>query len=90
MPPMIDMEGQKIGRLTVGEFAHCNRFGGAHWNVTCACGNTLVVNGRDLRRGHTLSCGCLFREMMAASMKRLQRKQRLLREAFRGTELGSK
>jgi hypothetical protein len=51
MPPMIDMQGQKIGRLLVGDFSHTNRFGGCHWNVTCSCGNTLVVNGRDLRRG---------------------------------------
>jgi hypothetical protein len=87
---MIDMEGQKYGRLLVGEFAHNNRFGGCHWNVTCECGNTLVVNGRDLRRGHTLSCGCLHREDATTRMKRMRTQQSIVRNAFRGTELGKK
>ena len=82
------MFGQKFGRLTVGEFAHNNRFSGCHWNVTCSCGNTLVVNGRDLRRGHTLSCGCLHSEAAAVRMKRMRMQQSILREAFRGTAFG--
>lgn len=32
------------------------------WNCECDCGNTTIVCGSSLRKGHTRSCGCLVRE----------------------------
>lgn len=59
----IDMQGQKIGRLTVGEPIR-----GGHevkWRCTCECGTNLEVVGHLLRSGDTRSCGCLRKEVTA-------------------------
>lgn len=56
-----DETGNTYERLTVIAFSHTNnRY--AHWKCKCICGNVVVVNGRDLRRGHSKSCGCLHNE----------------------------
>lgn len=56
-----DITGKKFGRLTVKEFLYkqnkCN-----FWKCICDCGNEIVVRQKDLRRGHTKSCGCYQRE----------------------------
>src|SRR5208337_4764440 len=59
----LEQHGPNFNRLTVIEdsfwrdkayilFCKC----------TCACGNVVDVQVRDLLRGHTKSCGCLQRE----------------------------
>lgn len=58
MAKVIDITNQKFGKLTVIERENNNRHGQAMWLCKCECGNTKVVNGRDLRNGHTKSCGC--------------------------------
>ncbi len=57
-----DMTARTIGRLYVLGFSHINRNAFAVWSVQCACGNVLEAVGADMRRGHTLSCGCIQRE----------------------------
>ena len=54
---MIDITGQKFGKLTVDGFAYIknNR---AYWNCTCDCGIHCVKMGKYLRSGDTKSCGC--------------------------------
>ena len=32
---------------------------GAEWNCVCECGKVFIANGKEIRSGHTLSCGCL-------------------------------
>lgn len=59
-----DLTGQKFGRLTVIE----RDFGvtdkkGAYWKCRCECGSVKTINGRALRTGATLSCGCLNRDI---------------------------
>ena len=60
MAHLIDMTGQRFGRLTVIEKlptdpnAKC-----ATWRCVCDCGNERVVRGIALRRGECVSCGCL-------------------------------
>lgn len=61
---MIDLTGQKFGRLTVLERAE-NYKTAARWKCSCDCGNVKVVIGRCLRTGHTKSCGCLSAELAA-------------------------
>ena len=56
----IDLNGQRFGRLIVFEYV-----GSSRWNVLCDCGVEFIVNGADLRKGHTKSCGCLQKERMA-------------------------
>jgi hypothetical protein len=61
MTKMIDMEGRKIGRLTVLGYAG-SRFRGraarASWFCACSCGATIITTGAKLREGQE-SCGCL-------------------------------
>jgi hypothetical protein len=63
MSKMIDMEGKKVGKLTVLGYAG-SRFRGrsakASWHCLCDCGARLVVvGGAHLREGTTRSCGCM-------------------------------
>ena len=32
-----------------------------YWKCKCECGQIKTISGRDLRTGHTLSCGCLHK-----------------------------
>ena len=54
-----DMLGKKYGHLTVIERAGSTIWGEALWKCQCDCGiNQPIVSGRNLRIGHTTSCGC--------------------------------
>ena len=55
---VIDVTGQKFGRLTVISRAENSKTGQVRWLCECECGNQTVVQGADLRRGRTKSCGC--------------------------------
>lgn len=55
---LIDLRGQKFGRLTVIERAENAKCGEARWLCKCACGKEVVVFGNALRSGNTSSCGC--------------------------------
>lgn len=60
---MNDFTGMKVGRLQVIE-RNGSRNNMAVWKCKCDCGNIVNVMGRDLKRGHTKSCGCLHKEEM--------------------------
>jgi hypothetical protein len=62
MPALLDLTGQRFGRLVVATRGGTVR-GHAGWNALCDCGNTLIVSGYKLRTGHTKSCGCLRAEV---------------------------
>jgi len=66
---MINLTGQKFGRLTVLEDG--GRKGGeVLWKCLCECGNTVDVIGSNLRRGNTKSCGCLQKERTSETNKK--------------------
>lgn len=61
----IDMTGQRVGRLTVIEYAGSVRRAtgcGATWRCICDCGKECIRGGGALRQGATFSCGCRVRE----------------------------
>ena len=67
----IDLTGQPFGRLVViREYGRKN--GAVLWLCRCLgrngddCGKEVVVDGRNLRRGRTKSCGCLSREQFGS------------------------
>lgn len=63
---LIDMSGQKFGRLTV-LFKAGNAPGGQpYWLCWCECGTLHPVLSGNLRNGKTNSCGCLYRETRLA------------------------
>lgn len=65
MGRLIDLTGQRFGRLVVMERAE-NKGNAVTWLCKCDCGAETLVSGKDLRRGHTQSCGCFHRENFGA------------------------
>ena len=60
---LIDLTGQKYGRLTVIERAGPTVHGGhAKWVCQCECGAVITAAGNHLRTGNTTSCGCVQAE----------------------------
>lgn len=57
MSRLIDLTGQRFGMLTVLRRAE-SRNGKVCWTCRCDCGSTIEVSGNNLKRGHTVSCGC--------------------------------
>ena len=57
--------GQKFERLTVVSLAGKDKCSHSLWLCRCDCGNERIVEGSDLKRGRTKSCGCLHRQLVA-------------------------
>ncbi len=49
-----DLRGSRFDRLSVIRYV-----GESKWECRCECGKTVVVNGNNMKNGHTKSCGCL-------------------------------
>jgi hypothetical protein len=56
---ILDLVGQKFGRLTVLEMCPREKGDSTKWVCKCDCGKTIEVEGSSLKRGNTQSCGCL-------------------------------
>lgn len=55
---IIDLTNQRFGKLTVIKQSESYRDHSA-WLCQCDCGNLKIVNSVELKKGDTLSCGCL-------------------------------
>ncbi len=62
-----DLVGRRFGRYVVKARAE-NRKNRAYWVCECKCGKVKEVMGCHLRRGKILSCGCLNREKVTATL----------------------
>lgn len=61
MANIIDLTGKQFTRWTVIGLSH--QVGKMlYWHCVCECGTKRAVFGGDLKRGGSLSCGCLMRE----------------------------
>lgn len=61
---IIDISGQRFGRLTVLSYAGKNK-----WECRCDCGATTTAQSCHLRQQRKKSCGCLARETTIARNK---------------------
>lgn len=65
----IDLTGQKFGRLTVLNKAQSKKFpcgqAMSQYLCECDCGQQIVVLVSNLKSGHTKSCGCLQKQLVA-------------------------
>lgn len=62
MSSLVDLTGQRFGRLVVIEQAERDKRGQVLWTCQCDCGSQCVVLGVSLRSEKTKSCGCFQRE----------------------------
>lgn len=66
---LVDLVGQRFGRLTVIARDRESKQKRAIWKCLCDCGSETVVRGSHLRSGKIKSCGCYM-----VDAARLQRK----------------
>jgi hypothetical protein len=64
MSHLIDLTGQRFGRLLVQARAPNRRVRQPYWTCHCTCGAVVDVQGNHLRKGRTTSCGCWHREQI--------------------------
>ena len=61
---MIDLTGEKYGRLSVLQFVGRSKTGDSKWLCQCECGNKTTVQAKNLKNGKTISCGCFRTEKL--------------------------
>ena len=62
MSMLVDLTGQRFGRLIVVDRAENSSHGNTRWNCKCDCGNNTIVWAMSLNAGRTKSCGCFQRD----------------------------
>ena len=67
---MIDITGQKFGRLVAIKATEGRSKKGVLWLCQCDCGNTKLVASTHLRCGSVRSCGCLKEELRGKNFKK--------------------
>lgn len=60
----IDITGQKFNRLTAIKRVGTNKDGRPIWLFKCDCGNEHTVSSKDVRSGHSKSCGCYATDIL--------------------------
>lgn len=74
---MIDLTGQKFGKLTVIErrenYITKNGTIKTTWLCRCECGKEIITKGAYLRAGDTRSCGC-SRQLLIERLKDINKK----------------
>lgn len=80
MGQLIDLTGQRFGRLVVIKQQGFDKNRQAIWLCQCDCGNTKEILGSNLRKGRSKSCGCQQHANVGGPAKNLvgQRFGRLL------------
>lgn len=71
MSRLINISGQRFGRLLVRRRAVAKAGSRTSWACRCDCGEETVVQGNHLTGGKIRSCGCLAREAAALRGKAL-------------------
>lgn len=69
MPNVIDLVGQRYGRLLVIARATNNLKNQSRWLCRCDCGTEKVIPSTYLRTGDVKSCGCYRRETIGMNGK---------------------
>lgn len=67
----LDLLGKKLGKLTCIKDVGRDRNNNVLWLCACECGGESVVVARDLKSGHTKSCGCLEQKNVAKRYEKL-------------------
>ena len=77
---LIDITGEKFGRLTVIEKvprpSHIKSQKTTYWRCLCDCGNETIATKSGLKSGNTRSCGCLLKESKSKRFIELNKSKR--------------
>ena len=65
MRKIIDLTGQRFGRLTAIKIIGRTNSGLIKWELKCDCGNKTCASTGSLRIGDVNSCGCLHKEIVS-------------------------
>ena len=65
---LIDLTGQKFGRLTAIKRVENTKNKDTLWLCKCDCGGETITRITNLRNGNTKSCGCLNKEHLLKSI----------------------
>ena len=79
MSSIKDLSGKKFGRWTVLGFSYKKTLGKYHyqmWKCVCNCGTTKIVDGTSLKKGNSISCGCLTKESVPKGKDHYQWKEK--------------
>lgn len=58
---MENLIDKKFGRLIPIKQVGIDKWKNTKYLCRCSCGKEKIINGRDLKSGHTKSCGCLYK-----------------------------
>ena len=64
MSKILDLTGQRFGKLVVLKRVDNKKHRHTNWLCKCDCGNETVVARGHLTSNHTKSCGCLKLETL--------------------------
>ena len=67
---LLDLTGQRFGRLVVIEFAGKAKNRHSKWLCRCDCGNEVTVSYEGLKKGDSQSCGCYRNERVANAARK--------------------
>ena len=67
---LLDLTGKRFGRLLVLRRNGTAKDGVPLWECQCECGNIRNIRGTSLRKGNTMSCGCLHSEITSKRTKK--------------------
>lgn len=85
MGKIIDITGQRFGKLTAIRKEKKNKHGTYFWLCKCDCGNEKVATIGNLRSGQVKSCGCILAEDLTGKrFERLVPIKQVGRSASRG------
>lgn len=85
MPKVVNIIGQKFGRLLVlNEHPERTPNGHKKYVCECDCGNTHITSGESIRKGNSQSCGCLRKEYKPSNYNE-NRKQQILKDLYNST-----
>lgn len=85
MGKLIDLTGQRFGRLTVVHKVPNKRYGVPRWFCKCDCGGTTEADSGNLKNGYRASCGCLSIDHLARLKTGLHASHRMSRTAIYAT-----
>lgn len=74
MSKIVDLTGQRFGRLTVLEITNKKKYGKILWHCKCDCGNTKEATNSSLKCGDVKSCGCLQKDTRRINAKNIKTK----------------